>query len=59
MNAQQLVNMIFRTLLRKLVNKGVDAGIDRAAGGGRQGQQTKRAARHARKCLLSFSPWPW
>ena len=60
MNANQLINMITRIFVRKVVNKGISAGIDRVSGGGKsrddmtqaerqQARKGKQAAQTARK----------
>ena len=60
MNANQLINMVMRIFVRKVLNKGINAGMDRMAGGGKprtqmteaerkQAQKGKRAAQTARK----------
>ncbi|MGP6086084.1 hypothetical protein [Antarctobacter jejuensis] len=50
MNGQQIINMILRTVMRKLINKGVDAGMNRMGGGAQQqGREAQRAARQARR----------
>ncbi|MBV2360753.1 hypothetical protein KUH32_13275 [Thalassococcus sp. CAU 1522] len=38
MNANQIINMVVRLVMRKLISKGVDAGMNRAfrGGGGQQ-----------------------
>lgn len=35
MNAEQIIRMLSRMLLRPLMNRGIKAGIDRMAGGGK------------------------
>jgi hypothetical protein len=60
MNVEQVINMIMRMFLRKVVNKGMDVGIDRFAGKGKTGdemspdeqqmaKQGKQAVRRARQ----------
>ena len=60
MNANQIINMITRMFVRKVVNTGLNAGIDRVSGGGKprdgmsdaersQARKGKQAVRTARK----------
>lgn len=55
MNANQLINMIFRLFVRKAVSKGIDAGMNRMSGGRKanatpeQQGQTKQQVRQARQ----------
>lgn len=52
MNAEQIIRMIGRRLLGRLINKGINAGIDRASGGDRtKARQTKQTTRRARQAL--------
>lgn len=55
MNANQLMNMIFRLFVRKAVSRGMDAGLDRMTRGReananpQQQQKTKQQVRQARQ----------
>lgn len=62
MNVNQLVNMILRIFMNKILHRGINAGIDRMAGKGkspqqmtpeerRQAQAAKQGTKRARQAL--------
>lgn len=53
MNASQMINMVIRLVMRRVVGRGINAGIERATRGnkdhGPDGQKTVRNARKTMK----------
>lgn len=51
MSAEQLMRMVMRQIIGRLVRRGVDAGIDRLARGGEDSPEARKRAQSARQGL--------
>ncbi|MCG7492720.1 hypothetical protein [Thalassobius sp. Cn5-15] len=49
MNANQLINMVIRQVMRRLVNKGVDAGLNKMTGSNKDARTVRKASRMANR----------